>query len=513
MGGVVLNNALKATLLSLQNTSNLVDDVTLRLASGLKVNSALDNPQNFFSASALDDRASDLTRLLDGVSQSIRAVELASGGLEATSKLIDQAESLAFKRIAEIEAIDVPHAFEGESGLSRLITEAGADFYFKLDDESGPAVDSGDVGVGASYGASVGRGADGLFDGSNGSSSFNGVSSFVNVGYDPLLSGGFTQKSIELVFNADSISGRQVIYSQGNAARGIDIYLDGNQLYITATASPFFGSGAPLAQPVFQETIETGRNYHVALVFSQAQDRLEGYLNGQSIGESSVGNAVFYGHAAPVFGRNNTAAKSFHDGVSSSFHFFEGSISDVAIHNSVLSDEAIADHARAAEANTFNSVSQEYSDVIEQIRRTAIDSNYRSFDLLRGKSIRTDFNPSGSSFLLTEGVNIAEMASGLPQSGFHDVDDLNVVVEKLRDFRKTVRSFAKSLTSDLTVIKTRENFTQNIVSTLKAGRDDLTLSDQNKDGASLLALQTRQQLGVTALSLAAQSAQQALRLF
>lgn len=513
MNGIVLNNALKSTLLSLQKTSNLIDDVTLRLASGKKVNSALDNPQNFFTASALNDTASDYSRLLNGISQSIRAVEQASNGLESISELIDQAESLALDRQAEIEAVDRRQPLDGESGLSNLITEKGADFYFQLDDASGGVTDDGDIGTNGTYSASVQRQADPLFEGSNGSAYFNGVDSFVNIGYNAALSGNFTQKTIELVFNAGTTSGRQTIYSQGNATRGIDIYIDDKELYITAVNSPFFGGGTPINQPIFQTTIESGRNYHVGLVFSSEENRLEAYVNGLSIGSSEVGSGTFFGHSGPTFGRQNVLSKNLHDGVSNDLNYFDGLISDVAIHNTILTDDEIAEHAAAAEANNFNSSSEAYTNTIEQIRRLAIDSNYRNFDLLRGKEIRTDFSPNTNSFLIIEGVDIASRAQGLPPIGFDDTDDLNIIIDQLDELRTTVRNFINTLTSDLNTIKTRQTFTQNIINTLKAGEDDLTLADKNQDGASLLALQTRQQLSITALSLAAQSTQQTLRLF
>lgn len=514
MSGIVLNTAIKSTLLSLQRTSNLVDQVTLRLATGKKVNSALDNPQNFFTAFALENRASDLSRLLDGISQNIRAIELASSGLEATSRLIDQAEELAIRQRDEVvNAIDVPGPLNGQSHLSNLITEKEADFYFRLDD-GGPAVDdAGDVGTSSTYAASVTTQSEGLFKGSNGSAYFNGTDASVNIGFNSLISGNFTQKTIELVFNADTTSGRQTIYSQGNNTRGIDIYIDNGELYITALNSPSFGGASAIPQPVFQKTIEADRNYHVALVFSRDENRIESYVNGISLGSSEVGNGIFFGHNAPTLGRQNTGSKSLHDGISTSNNFYRGFISDVAIHNTILTNDEIAEHATAAEANNLDSRNADYNSVLENIRRVAVDSNYRGLNLLSGQSLFTQFNPSGTSTLITEGIDLIGHANGIPFIGFDDEDDLNEMIISLKAFRKTIRSYASSLTSDLNIIKIRRNFTQEQVTTLRSGRDDLTLANQNKDGATLLALQTRQQLGVTALSLAAQSTQQTLRLF
>jgi flagellin-like hook-associated protein FlgL len=69
------------------------------------------------------------------------------------------------------------------------------------------------------------------------------------------------------------------------------------------------------------------------------------------------------------------------------------------------------------------------------------------------------------------------------------------------------------LATSLSIIQTRESFTKSLVETLNEGSDKLVVADQNEEGAKLLALQTRQQLGITALSLASQAQQAVLRLF
>ena len=83
----------------------------------------------------------------------------------------------------------------------------------------------------------------------------------------------------------------------------------------------------------------------------------------------------------------------------------------------------------------------------------------------------------------------------------------------VREALGLVRNFGSTLANDLSVIQARETFTKGIINTLTEGSDKLTVADQNEEGAKLLALQTRQSLGVTALSLASQSQQSILRLF
>ena len=108
---VVLTSALRSNLLSLQNTQSLIDRTQLRLATGLEVNSALDNPQNFFTSQSLNNRASDLGRLLDGIGQSIRTIEAADNGVTALTNLLEQASSIVQS------ARDTLAASEGEARL------------------------------------------------------------------------------------------------------------------------------------------------------------------------------------------------------------------------------------------------------------------------------------------------------------------------------------------------------------------------------------------------------------
>ena len=72
---IVLTSATRSSLLTLQNTSDLQSRVQERLATGRKVNSALDNPTNFFTAAGLNRRANDLSSLLDGMSNGIKTLE------------------------------------------------------------------------------------------------------------------------------------------------------------------------------------------------------------------------------------------------------------------------------------------------------------------------------------------------------------------------------------------------------------------------------------------------------
>ena len=95
MSGIVLSSSVRQNLLSLQSTADLLATTQNRLATGKKVNSALDNPTNFFTASSLDSRASDINNLLDGIGNGVQVLQAANTGITSLQKLVDSAKSIA----------------------------------------------------------------------------------------------------------------------------------------------------------------------------------------------------------------------------------------------------------------------------------------------------------------------------------------------------------------------------------------------------------------------------------
>ncbi|MBL4875230.1 MAG: hypothetical protein JKY10_01865, partial [Cohaesibacteraceae bacterium] len=99
MSGVTLSAGVRQNLLSLQNTADMMSKTMNRLATGMKVNSALDNPTNFFTSASLSTRAKDLDNLLDGISNSIKTIEAADNGIKAITRLVESAQSTAKQAI------------------------------------------------------------------------------------------------------------------------------------------------------------------------------------------------------------------------------------------------------------------------------------------------------------------------------------------------------------------------------------------------------------------------------
>jgi flagellin-like hook-associated protein FlgL len=95
MSGIVLTAAVRQNLLSLQSTADLLATTQNRLATGKKVNTALDNPTNFFTAQGLDNRAGDINNLLDSIGNGVQVLQAANTGITSLQKLVDTAKSIA----------------------------------------------------------------------------------------------------------------------------------------------------------------------------------------------------------------------------------------------------------------------------------------------------------------------------------------------------------------------------------------------------------------------------------
>ena len=93
--GIVLTAGVRQNLLALQNTAGLESVVQNRLATGKKVNSALDNPSSYFTAQSLQSRASELNSLLDQIGQAVQTIQAANNGLTSLTSLLQSAKSIA----------------------------------------------------------------------------------------------------------------------------------------------------------------------------------------------------------------------------------------------------------------------------------------------------------------------------------------------------------------------------------------------------------------------------------
>jgi flagellin len=121
MSGIILSSSVRQNLLSLQSTADLLSQTQNRLATGKKVNSALDNPTNYFTAAGLDSRASDINNLLDGIGNGVQILQAANTGITSLQKLVDSAKSIAN------QALQTTAGYTTNSNVSTTIAGATSD--------------------------------------------------------------------------------------------------------------------------------------------------------------------------------------------------------------------------------------------------------------------------------------------------------------------------------------------------------------------------------------------------
>ena len=136
MSGIVLSSAVRQNLLSLQSTASLLATTQNDLATGNKVNSALDNPTNYFTAQGLNNRASDINNLLDSIGNGVQVLQAANTGLTSLQSLVDTAKSIAN------QVLQAPAGYTTKSTATSTALTAGSTSTNLVD---GTSIKSGEV--------------------------------------------------------------------------------------------------------------------------------------------------------------------------------------------------------------------------------------------------------------------------------------------------------------------------------------------------------------------------------
>jgi len=374
-GDIVLSSGIRANLLSLQNTASLIGKTQERLSTGLKVNSALDNPIDYFTASSLHATATNLGNLLDAVSNAIQTVQAANNGITSITKLVQSAQAL----IQEAQ----------QSAASTALV--------------------------------------------------NGTVSGLTT------ASSFAVTSTKTITISDGTS-TATITSTGNVTV--------QQIISAVNGTPGLGINAELS------------------------------ANGNLQLEATCANAITVGGTASA-----------------------GELAQFGL--------TAATTAAGSVNSTRSSLATQYNQLLAQIDQLASDSGFNGVNLLAGQSLQVVFNVARTSSLVLQGVTFNSAGLGVSQASanFQSNTSLANAGSQLTAALTTLQNQAASFGTNLSVIQIRQSFTSATINTLQTGADNLTLADNNQEGANLLALQTRQSLAETALSLAAQSQNSVLRLF
>ncbi|MBU1176572.1 MAG: hypothetical protein KKH72_14310 [Alphaproteobacteria bacterium] len=158
----------------------------------------------------------------------------------------------------------------------------------------------------------------------------------------------------------------------------------------------------------------------------------------------------------------------------------------------------------------------QFNVILRQISDIARDASFNGVNLLDGNDLSVIFNEDASSKLTISGVNFSYAGLGLSmaaQGYFQSDANVEATLDSLTAATDHLRAQASTFGANLNVVESRQDFTKRMINTLETGAANLTLADTNEEAANLLALQTRQQLSTTALSLASEADQNVLRLF
>jgi flagellin-like hook-associated protein FlgL len=175
------------------------------------------------------------------------------------------------------------------------------------------------------------------------------------------------------------------------------------------------------------------------------------------------------------------------------------------------------------EGNTVRAnLSKQFNELRDQLDKLADDSSFNGINLLRGDKLKITFNESGTSSIDIQakdangnvrGINASNLGVNSLDAEDLDTDEkIDAFLSKLSSALTELRSQASSFGSNLSSVENRQSFTKNMINTLETGAANLTLADTNEEAANLLALQTRQQLSSSALSMASQQDQAVLQL-
>jgi len=238
---------------------------------------------------------------------------------------------------------------------------------------------------------------------------------------------------------------------------------------------------------------------------------------------SALDNAINFFTAQGLDNRANDLSGLL-DSMSNAINTIQAANNGItAITKLVQSAQALTSQAKqTTDSTTRDSLASQFDDLLTQIGQLAGDAGFNGVNLLGGDNLTVNFNEDATSSTSITGVDYTNanatplgIANSVNWSAANGAGDTNIdtAVADLTAALTTLRSESQTLGANLSTVQIRQDFTKATINTLQTGSSDLTLADSNEEGANLLALQTRQQLSTTALSLAAQADQNVLRLF
>jgi flagellin len=241
-----------------------------------------------------------------------------------------------------------------------------------------------------------------------------------------------------------------------------------------------------------------GTTYTVAIGASASVSTIEAAINGTAgLGSSGAVTATDDGSGHLILTGNSPTTSFTASGAEQAAFGLSGS-------------------AVSGTSTTRTTLQGNYNALLKQIDQLAGDASYNGVNLLNGNNLTVNFNENGTSSLIITGVTFNSSGLGLSAiaaGGFQSNSTVTGVEGAINAAISTVRAQTETFGTNASTIQTRQTFEQNMINTLQTGASNLVLADQNQESANLLTLQTRQQLEISALSIANQANQSVLKLF
>jgi flagellin len=478
---IVLTAGIRQNLLSLQNTASLQQTTQQRLATGKKVNTALDNAVNYFTASSLTSRAGELSSLLDAMTNGINTLKATDNGLTSITTTIQQMQATVTQARQDAS---------WQSSSFSLDTTTIGTAALKTIGFSGGLVGATVVNVNLNDQETLTGAASGFTSGgTNAQAGTSGTLTIqaadINGGVAVTVSVNATDVVSTVAANINAAAGYSLATVVGGELKLKDA--GPNQITVGGTAGVVSGTGFTTTTSVATPGAVESVDQIIAAINSNAA------LTGKIKASNNSGQLQ-------ITNLSTSALTITGVGVSG---LVDGSAGTATTLGNVVRSNLVA----------------QFNQLKDQLDKTAQDASFNGINLLTGDVLKLFFNELGTSTLSIQSTNpngVNSSTLGIPPASnteFQSNTQLDSRLRTLQTALSTVASQASDFGSNLSIVQNRQDFTNNMVNTLKTGADGLTLADTNLEGANMLALQTRQSLSTTALSLANQASQAVLRLF
>jgi flagellin len=522
MSGIVLSASVRQNLLALQSTASLLATTQNDLATGNKVNTALDNPTEFFTAQSLNNRASDIANLLDGISNGVQVLQAANTGLTSLSALVANAQSIAN------QVLQSPTGYDTKSNVtSAVIPGATANNLLgnNLNNTvTGSAVtDSSNAAITANttlvnLKTVPANGSTLTIDGKTitFSTAQTTITNDAQGDYTIGIGAGSTLTVQDLLSSIDSITGASAsstVNGSGDLVLSTGIT---QNLVIGGTGATLADLGLTAGTTAFTPPAISGETLTIGATGGGIATNI---TFGTGAGQISTLNQLNTALAAnnlqasiDTTGRINIVASN--DSASSTIGAIGGTSAAAGqAFNGLIPGAPIADaNSQAVRANLV----AQYNNVLAQINTTAQDASFNGINLLNGDTLKLIFNETGRSTLSIQGVTFNDAGLGLSTlvagTDFVDSNSANKVLTQLDSASTSLRAESSALGSNLSIVQIRQDFNKSLINVLQTGASNLTLADTNEEAANSQALSTRQSIAVSALALANQSQASVLQL-